>query len=183
MGGIDVLVLNHIMPTTLDTWLSIDDRFEYMEKTFHVNTFSYIWMATAAMEYLKQSDGQIVVVSSFAGHVGVPKTAIYSAAKHALHGFFNALRNELIMSGNENVGVTMCAIGSMDTEGAKSFKDRITSVTWYPPEGAATAIVNGGILRRREIYHPQFLVYPSILFNTLSPSLFDISIRASMNDA
>jgi short-subunit dehydrogenase len=183
MGGLDVLVLNHITSTIMDSWLDIEKRFSYMADTFNVNTFSYIWMATAAIEHLKKSSGQIVVVSSFAGHVGVPKTTIYSAAKHALHGFFDGFRNELVMAGIDNVGITLCAIGSTDTEGAKSFKKRITSVTWDPPQDAATAIVNGGALRRRDIYHPQYLVYPSVIIDTLFPSAMDYFIRDSLKTA
>lgn len=183
MGGLDILVLNHVTRSILDSWLDIEGRFEYMLETFNVNTFSYIWMATASIDHLNKSSGQIVVVSSFAGHVGTPKTAIYSAAKHALHGFFDGFRNELIMSGMGNIAITMCAIGSTDTEGATSFKKRITTVTWDPPGDAAAAIVNGGALRRRDIYHPQHIVYPSVLLDKIYPAGLDYFLRFSLSSA
>ncbi len=180
MGGIDYLVLNHVTGSRLSKWLDMDDRSEYMDVTFKVNTFSYIWLATAAIHSLKESNGQIVVVSSLAGHVGTPKTGVYSSSKHALHGFFDAFRNELIMSGFGNIGITLCAIGATDTEGAQSFKDKITTVTWDPPEDAARAIVNGGALRRRDIYHPQYIVYPTVLLDRLFPDLIDRLLRGSV---
>lgn len=183
MGGLDILVLNHVTRSVLDNWLDIEDRFQYMQETFYVNAFSYIWMATSSITHLNRTNGQIVVVSSFAGHVGTPKTAIYSSAKHALHGFFDGFRNELIMTGNGNIGVTMCAIGSTDTEGAVSFKKRITTVAWDPPEDAATAIVNGGALRRRDIYHPQYIVFPSVILDKLYPAALDYFLRFSLKSA
>ncbi|CAM9579606.1 unnamed protein product [Ectocarpus fasciculatus] len=183
MGGMDILVLNHVTRSVLDYWLDIPDRFEYMQDTFNVNLFSYIWMSTASIDHLKASSGQIVVVSSLAGHVGTPKTAVYSAAKHALHGFFDGFRNELIMSGARNVSITLCAIGSTDTEGATAFKKRITTVAWDPPEDAAAAIVNGGALRRRDIYHPQYIVYPSILIDSLYPAVLDYFLQVSLQSA
>jgi len=55
----------------------------------------------------KATKGHIGVVSSLAGHVGTPKTAVYSATKHALHGFFNALRVEMQM---DRCGAGMCLL-------------------------------------------------------------------------
>jgi short-subunit dehydrogenase len=44
---------------------------------------------------LEQGGGQIVVISSVAGKIGVPYRTGYCAAKHALMGFFDSLRAEL----------------------------------------------------------------------------------------
>ena len=66
--------------------------FEFAEKVFKVNIFSYMQLATLAMPALVQSKGRLVVVSSGAGKMGLPKVAPYSASKHALvisiHDFF-----------------------------------------------------------------------------------------------
>ena len=117
---------------------------------FQTNTFSYIWTSTAAMDLLKQNQGQIVVVSSLAGHVGVPNTAVHSSTKHALHGFFNALRLEMKMM-KMDVGVTL-AIGATDTEGAKNVMKKLSSVQWEPASEAALSILRGAALKKREIY-------------------------------
>ncbi len=42
-----------------------------------------------------QKSGHIVVVSSVAGKIATPVSASYSMSKHALQGFFNALRCEV----------------------------------------------------------------------------------------
>jgi len=59
-----------------------------------------------ALPYLKASKGRIVAVSSVAGLNGVPTRTAYSASKHAMFGFFDSLRIELMGTG---VTVTMIA--------------------------------------------------------------------------
>ncbi len=60
-----------------------------------VNYFSYVNLTKAVLPYMKrQKSGQIVVVSSIAGKFGFFLRSSYSAAKHALHGFFESLRLE-----------------------------------------------------------------------------------------
>lgn len=43
----------------------------------------------------------------------------YSSSKHALHGFFDSLRHDLINSGSA-VSVTTAVLGSIDTESART---------------------------------------------------------------
>jgi dehydrogenase/reductase SDR family protein 7 len=59
-----------------------------------------------------ESKFQIVVVSSLAGKVGAPMSSAYSASKHALHGFFNALRIELA----KDVDVTLVCPGPVKSQ-------------------------------------------------------------------
>jgi short-subunit dehydrogenase len=63
-----------------------------------------VWLTCEALPRLRDSRGQIVVVSSLTGLTGVPTRSGYAASKHALHGFFDSLRIELRGSG---VGVTI----------------------------------------------------------------------------
>lgn len=144
MGGLDIIILNHITDSRYGLWLkqqeSIEaqyyERVQFLQEIFQVNTFSYIWLATASIKYLSANKGQIVVVSSLAGHVGTPMTAAYSATKHALHGFFNAFRIELKLQ-NTDISITLCAIGATETEGAKYVQEKMTSVQWDSPTDAA----------------------------------------------
>jgi len=53
-------------------------------------------------------------------------------------------------------------------------KNELSSVvTWDPPNLAAESIVRGIALRKRAIYHPFHLVYPSFLLHTFVPDIFD----------
>ena len=187
-GGIDFLILNHITNSEFGLWLNKHQdpdtneldlhHHKRLQSMFQTNTFSYIWITTAAINILQQNDGQIVVVSSLAGHVGVPNTAAYSSTKHALHGFFNALRVELGMM-KLRIGITMAAIGATDTEGAKEVKKQLTSVKWDDAAGAAQAILRGAALKKREIYHPHHKVFPAIFLYNLAPFFID-SILSSI---
>jgi short-subunit dehydrogenase len=97
-GRIDILINNggysqrsEVMETSIDI-----DR-QLME----VNYFSYVNLTKAVLPYMKrQKSGQIVVISSIAGKFGFYLRSSYSAAKHALHGFFESLRLE-----TENLGI------------------------------------------------------------------------------
>jgi short-subunit dehydrogenase len=57
------------------------------------------------------------VISSIVGKIGVPLRTAYSASKHALHGFFDALRAE---SYQENVKILMVCPGFVQTEVSKN---------------------------------------------------------------
>ncbi|MBL7917970.1 MAG: SDR family NAD(P)-dependent oxidoreductase [Bacteroidia bacterium] len=60
-----------------------------------VNYFSYVNLTKAVLPYMKrQKSGHIVVISSIAGKFGFYLRSGYSAAKHALHGFFESFRLE-----------------------------------------------------------------------------------------
>jgi short-subunit dehydrogenase len=62
---------------------------------------------------LERESGRFVVVSSLVGKIGTPLRSGYSAAKHALHGFFDSLRAEVHDRG---VRVTMVCPGFVRTE-------------------------------------------------------------------
>lgn len=178
LGGLDVLVLNHITSSRFGSWLVDAPRSKeghsFLQEIFMVNTLSYIWLTTYAMDALSKSGGSIGVVSSLAGIAPSPKVAAYSATKHALHGFFDSLRVELQYLKMTNVSITLCAIGATDTEGASEVKNELSSVVnWDPPSLAAESIARGIANRKRSIYHPFHLVYPSYLMHTFIPDIFD----------
>jgi len=49
---------------------------------------------------VERKEGRIVLMSSVAGKIGVPNRTAYSASKHALIGFFDALRAEMKIAGH-----------------------------------------------------------------------------------
>jgi NAD(P)-dependent dehydrogenase (short-subunit alcohol dehydrogenase family) len=59
----------------------------------------------------------IVATSSVAGKYGAPLRTGYSAAKHALHGYFDSLRLELAPF---NVSVSLIVLGAVKTDISKS---------------------------------------------------------------
>jgi corticosteroid 11-beta-dehydrogenase isozyme 1 len=173
LGGLDVLVLNHIMSSggaaySRGGWLA-DPNMTTLRATLETNTLSYIALATAALPALRASSsssssssspppsgggGSIIVVSSLAGKMGLPAVAAYSASKHALHGFFDSLRHDLSTVGSL-VSVTTAVLGSINTTNAlRGVGDALPNVAWAPAHEAAAAIAWGGAMRRREVYYP-----------------------------
>ena len=182
MNSIDYLILNHITTSHYGTWLEDNQKEEdFISEMFHINTFSYIWLATAAMDTLKKTNGKIAIVSSLASHIGIPRTSVYAATKHALGGFFNSLRLELIFQ-KIDVSITICSIGATDTEGASVVKDKLNSnlVQFDPPEYAAKAILRGTASKKREIYHPHHLVFPMIIIAHYFPMLSEKILLSSL---
>lgn len=91
-GRIDILVNNGGYSQRSE---AIDTPMEIDRQLMEVNFFSYVALAKAVLPYMKrQKSGQIVVISSIAGKFGFFLRSSYSAAKHALHGFFDSLRLE-----------------------------------------------------------------------------------------
>ena len=71
-----------------------------------INYFSAVNLSKAALPVmLKYGSGKIVVVSSIAGKFGFFLRSSYSAAKHALHGYFESLRLE-----NEKKGISVLMV-------------------------------------------------------------------------
>ena len=91
-GRIDVLVNNggySQRSEAMETSIEID------RQLMEVNYFSYVNLTKAVLPYMKrQKGGQLIVISSIAGKFGFFLRTSYSAAKHALHGFFDSLRLE-----------------------------------------------------------------------------------------
>ena len=78
-----------------------------------INFFGTIALTKSVLPYLiKQKSGHIIVMSSIAGKFGFYFRSAYSASKHALHGFFEALRMEIY---NDNVKVFIVCPGKIKT--------------------------------------------------------------------
>jgi NADP-dependent 3-hydroxy acid dehydrogenase YdfG len=105
-------------------------------------------------------DGHVVNMSSLFGLVSMPGQSMYNAAKYAVRGFSEALREELLMAGHP-VGVTVVHPGGIKTAIARNartsaredhdrnarFFDR--KLARMKPEKAARILVEKGILGGR----------------------------------
>ncbi|XP_064596087.1 hydroxysteroid 11-beta-dehydrogenase 1-like protein [Liolophura sinensis] len=159
MGGLDYLVLNHILVHNLGGWEGSPENLTRLNTIMDVNFKAYVHLATHAMPHLDKTEGRVIVVSSVAGKLGQPFVAAYSASKFALDGFFSSLRQELILKGSK-VSVTLGVIGLIGTENAVNklllFGKKFLLETLKPalPADAALAIIKGGANRQWEMYFP-----------------------------
>lgn len=106
------------------------------------------WVSEAAGQHLTVSRWDTClprqVISSVAGKVGVPYRAAYSAAKHALHGFCDALRVEVQDS---NASVTVLVPGLVRTDGDVNTLDAEGERSGKRDSG----FVNGALVTRRAV--------------------------------
>lgn len=83
-------------------------------RLMEVNYFGQVALTKAVLPHLlARRTGRIAIVSSVVGYVATPNRSAYAASKHALHGFFNALRAELHRDG---IGVSVICPGYVRTE-------------------------------------------------------------------
>lgn len=155
-GHIDILVNNGgISQRSLakDTSLEVDRRI------MDINYFGTIGLSKALLpHFLKRKQGRFVVVSSLVGKFGTPYRSGYAASKHALHGFFDALRAELWENG---VQVTMICPGFIRTNvsinALTAGGDRLGEMddaqeNGMSPEKCARKITNAIRKEKREVY-------------------------------
>ena len=109
-GPVDVLVNNAGISqrsTVLQTEMSVYRRI------FELDFFACVSLTKALLpQMVARKGGHIVTISSVVGYVGTPLRSGYAAAKHALHGFYDALRAEVW---REGVQVTLICPGFIKT--------------------------------------------------------------------
>lgn len=111
-GHVDILVHNAGISqhsAALDTTTDVD---RYL---MEVNYFGTVALTKLVLPHMIRHSpaGQVVVVSDLLGLVAAPGHAAYAATKHALTGFFEALRAEVAELG---IAVTLVFPGRVDTD-------------------------------------------------------------------
>ena len=77
-----------------------DTHFEVYRQMMEINVLGQIALTQAVLpSMLERGEGHIAVTSSVAGKLGAPLRTGYCAAKHAVMGFFDALRSEVAADG------------------------------------------------------------------------------------
>ncbi|MFB9276225.1 SDR family oxidoreductase [Cohnella cellulosilytica] len=111
-GRVDVLVNNAgIMPVSKLRELRVDE----WERMIDVNVKGVLYGIAAVLPVMRdQRSGHIVNVSSVAGHVVSPTSAVYSATKFAVRAITEGLRQE--ESPETGIRTTIIAPGMTETE-------------------------------------------------------------------
>lgn len=150
---------------------------EEFRRVTEVTYLGYVYGSLAALRRMLPRDrGTIVQVGSALAYRGIPLQAAYCAAKHAIQGFNDSLRAELIHDGS-NVHVTMVQMPALNTPQFDWVKSRLPNkgrpvAPVYQPEVAAEAVVWAAHNKRREVKVGESTV-TVILGNRIAPGLGD----------
>lgn len=169
-GQVDILVSNagQYIRATFDR-LTIQD----LQCSLAVNFYGGVYAILAVLPHMKrQQSGHIVVVTSMDGKKGMPKDAPYVAAKFALTGFSEVLRQELHGTG---IYVSNILPGRVDTPMIQNLRFH-----WLSAKISPDAVARG-VLVALEKHKPEVIVPPQAILlyyiNVLSPSLGDYLAR------
>ncbi len=174
LGPIDVWV--NVAMTSVFSPVKEMEPDEYKRVT-EVNYLGYVYGTLAALKRMLPRDhGRIIQVGSALAYRGIPLQSAYCASKHAIQGFMDSLRSELIHDGSK-VKVCMIQMPGMNTPQFGWVKSRLPNKAQpvppiYQPEVAADAIVFASHHDRREIYVGLPTV-KAIVGNKIFPGLLD----------
>jgi len=158
---------------TIDVWInnamaSVFGPFKKMEmKDFaHVTDVTYlgqVYGTHAALKRMIPKDkGTIILIGSALAYRGIPLQSAYCGSKHAIHGFFESLRSELIHD-KSNIKLSMVQMPAMNTTQFGWVKSYLKNKPKpmgriFEPEVAAKAVVDVARNHQRELY----VGYPTV---------------------
>ncbi len=183
-GPIDIWI-NNAMASVFSPVAEMEP--EEFRRVTEVTYLGTVHGTLAALRRMRPRDrGTIVQVGSALAYRGIPLQSAYCAAKHAVQGFMDSLRSELLHDGSR-VTVTSVHLPALNTPQFGWVKSRLPRRAQpvppiYQPEVAADAIFWAAHHRRREIWVGAPTVQ-AILGNRAAPGLGDRVLAASGYDA
>lgn len=137
----------------------LETSFEVDQRLMDVNYFSAVKLTKKVLpQMINNNIGHIIITSSLVGKFGTPFRSSYSASKHALHGFFEALAAELW---ENNIFVTIFCGGYIKTnisfnaimgDGSNQNKLDENQANGKSADDAARAMICAVENNKREIY-------------------------------
>lgn len=174
LGEIDIWI-NDAMTTVFAFFEDVEpDEFR---RATEVTYLGAVWGTKAALKRMVPRDrGTVVQVGSALAYRGIPLQSAYCGSKHALKGFFESVRTELMSKGS-NVHMTMVQLPGLNTPQFAHCRSKMPRKPMpvppiFQPEVAAEGVYFAAHARRRQVYVGGSTVY-TILGNKVAPWLAD----------
>ena len=140
-GSLDVVVAN--AGTGTEPGVDVEDLpTEQYRTVTSVNVDGMFFTARAALPHLRESEGVLIFVGSFAGRFPRPASPVYAASKWWTRGFALSLAGQV---GEEGVGVSVVNPSEVRTEFGKEYREEVSKDQYAPgevtePEEVAEAV-------------------------------------------
>ncbi|WP_431900934.1 SDR family oxidoreductase [Nonomuraea sp. bgisy101] len=151
---------------------------EEFERTTAVTYLGYVWGTRAALELMRpRGRGVIVQAGSALAYRGIPLQSAYCGAKHAIKGFTESVRSELMAEGS-GVRVTMVQLPALNTPQFDWVLSRLRRHPQpmppiYQPEVAARALIHAADHPGRREYWVGASTALTVLGQRIAPGLLD----------
>ncbi|MGV9303442.1 MULTISPECIES: SDR family oxidoreductase [unclassified Nonomuraea] len=151
---------------------------EEFERATAVTYLGYVWGTKVALELMRPRDsGVIVQAGSALSYRGIPLQSAYCGAKHAIKGFTESVRTELMAEGS-GVRVTMVQLPAVNTP---QFDWVLSRLRRHPqpvppifqPEVAARALVHAADHPERREYWVGASTALTLVGERVAPGLLD----------
>jgi short-subunit dehydrogenase len=173
-GPIDIWVNDAMTTVFAPVWEITPEEFR---RATEVTYLGFVYGTMAALKRMRTRDhGTIVQVGSALAYRSIPLQAPYCGAKHAMVGFTDSLRSELIHE-NSRIHLTIVHLPAMNTPQFDWCRTRLPNHPQpvppiFEPEVAARAVVWAAHHRRRELY-VGFSTMKAIYGQKLAPGFAD----------
>lgn len=173
-GPIDVWV-NNAMSTIFSPLEDVTP--EEFKRVTEVTYLGSVYCTMSVLQRMrKRNRGTIVQVGSTLAYRSIPLQSAYCGAKHALRGFTDSVRSELLHDGSD-VRITMVQLPGVNTPQFEWARTKIKRHPQpvgavYQPEVAARAIVWASRHNRREV-NVGWPATVTVALNKLLPKFFD----------
>lgn len=184
LGPIDIWI-NNAMVTVFSKLWDLDP--EEFRRVTEVTYFGYVYGTMAALQHMRARDrGTIVQVGSALAYRAIPLQSPYCGAKHAVRGFTDSLRTELLHE-QSGIKLTMVQLPAVNTP---QFDWARTHMPGEPrpvppvvkPDAVADAIFRTALSPRREVWVGATTL-KVILGNFLAPGYIDRYLARNVVEA
>ena len=171
----------------IDTWVNnagctIYGRVDEVSETdarrlFDINFWGMVHGSLVALPHLKRQGGALINLGSEASEVAIPMQGMYSASKHAVKGFTDALRIEVEQLDEAPVSVTLIEPTAVDTplpQHARNYMDREPRLPspQVDPHQVAAAILHAAVVPMRTV-RVGMLAELDVMMERLLPGVAD----------
>lgn len=151
----------------IDTWVNnagtsiygriMDVRTQDLRRLFDTNVWGVVHGSRIAVENLRQHGGAVINVGSETSDAAVPLQGMYSASKHAVKGFTDALRME-VEADKLPISITLIKPTAIHTPFPENARNYLSYEPQLPPPLYAPELVAEAILHCAETPTRDFFV-------------------------